>query len=309
MHDILIIGGGAAGMTAAIYTTRKKLSTAIITIDVGGQTNLTSNIENYPGVDGCHGIELMQRFKKQAVNQGTEFIMGKVSKVDKTADGFVVTLANKQQLACKCLIVAYGKVPRTLNLPKEDEFLGRGVSTCITNPEEFENKTVAVIGGGNSACESALRLSSIAKKVYLVHRRDTLRADEVTVSKLKQTSVDFVLNHQPVEFRGGEKLTHLVVEDVNSGQRKDLKIDEAVVEIGFIVDTKILQHLVKVNEKQEIMIDERTNTNCPGLFACGDITTIPFKQTVISAGEGAKAGLEAYRFLTGGKGVSIDWTH
>jgi len=309
MHDVLIIGGGAAGMTAAIYTTRKKLSTAIISIDVGGQTNLTSHIENYPGVEACHGIELMQRFKKQAINQGTEFIMGKVAKVDKTADGFVITLANKQELACKCLIVAYGKVPRTLGLPKEDEFLGRGVSTCVTNPEDFENKTVAVIGGGNSAVESALKLSSVARKVYLIHRRDAFRADEITVQKLKQTSVELVLNHQPVAFKGDDKLTHITVEDANTSQRRDINIDDAVIEIGFVVDTKILHHLVKVNEKQEILIDERTNTNCPGLFACGDITTIPFKQTVISAGEGAKAGLEAYRFLTGGKGVSIDWAH
>ena len=311
MHDVIIIGAGAAGMTAAIYTCRKKLKTAILSIDVGGQTNLTSHIENYPGTGPMSGIELMQRFQNEAIGFGAELIMGKAVKADKTETGFRIILANEESYECKALILAYGKVPKSLGIPNEDKFLGRGVSTCVTcDAPLYKNRSVAVIGGGNSAIEGALELATIAKKVYLVHRRDSFRADEVTVEKLKSSPIiELVLNSIPVKVIGDKNVDGIAVENIATKERKELKADGIFIEIGYVVDTSFVQHLVKVNEKKEIIVDERGNTSHSGIFACGDITPVPFKQTVIAAGEGAKAALECYKWLTGGKGAVLDWTH
>ncbi|MBI2542295.1 FAD-dependent oxidoreductase [Candidatus Woesearchaeota archaeon] len=311
MHDVIIIGAGAAGMTAAIYTCRKKLRTAILSIDVGGQTNLTSHIENYPGTGPMSGIELMRRFQDEAVGFGAEIIMGKAVKSEKTEDGFRIGLANGEEYECKSLILAYGKVPKSLGIEGEERFMGRGVSTCVTcDAPLYKNRDVCVIGGGNSAIEGTLELATIARKVYLVHRRDSFRADEITVEKLKNSpNIELVLNSVSTKVIGGKNVDGIEVEDIVTKDRKELKVDGIFIEIGYVVDTNFVQHLVKVNEKKEIIVDERGNTSCPGIFACGDITPVPFKQTVIAAGEGAKAALECYKWITGGKGAVLDWTH
>ncbi len=311
MHDVIIIGAGAAGLTAAIYTCRKKLKTAIISIDVGGQTNLTSHIENYPGTGAMHGIELMQRFQKEAIGFGAELIMGKANKVEKTDNGFKVGLANDEEYECKALILAYGKVPRSLGIEGEERFMGRGVSTCVTcDAPLYKNRHVAVIGGGNSAVEGALELATIAGKVYLIHRRDSFRADEVTVEKLKNAkNIELVLDSMPLKILGDKNVEGISVENIKTKEKKGLKVEGIFIEIGYIVDTSFVRHLVKVNEKKEIIVDDRGNTSCPGIFAAGDITPVLYKQTVIAAGDGSKAALECYRWLTGGKGAVLDWTH
>ena len=311
MYDVIIVGAGAAGLTAAVYTCRKKLKTAIISIDVGGQTNLTSHIENYPGTGPMHGIELMKRFQDEAIGFGAELIMGKVNKVEKINDGFRVGLANGESYECKSLILAYGKVPRGLGIEGEDKFLGRGVSTCVTcDAPLFKNRDVAVVGGGNSAVEGALELATIAKKVYLIHRRDSFRADEITVEKLKNSpQIELVLNSIPLKVIGDKNVDGIAVENIVTKEKKELKADGIFIEIGYVVDTSFVQHLVKVNEKKEIIVDDRCNTSCAGIFAAGDITPVIYKQTVIAAGEGSKAALECYRWLTGGKGAVLDWTH
>ena len=311
MYDVIILGAGAAGLTAAVYTCRKKLKTAILSIDVGGQTNLTSHIENYPGTGPMSGIELMQRFQNEAIGFGAELIMGKANKVDKIENGFRIGLANGEEYECKALILAYGKVPKSLGIEGEEKFMGRGVSTCVTcDAPLYKNREVAVIGGGNSAVEGALELATIAKKVYLVHRRDAFRADEATVEKLKNSEqIELVLNSIPSKVIGDKNVDGIGVENIVTKEKREIKVDGVFIEIGYVVDTSFVQHLVKVNEKKEIIVDERGNTSCPGIFACGYITPVPFKQTVIAAGEGAKAALECYRWLTGGKGAVLDWTH
>ncbi len=311
-YDILIIGAGAAGLTAAVYTTRKKLKTGVISIDVGGQTNLTSNIENYPGVDAMHGAMLMQAFLKQATSFGASLVMGKVGKVENLNPGFRVNLKDGQKLTCKALILAFGKVPRTLGIPGEDNYFGKGISTCVTcDGPLFNGKDVVVVGGGNSAIEGALEMSHIAKKVYLVHRRDKFTADAVTVDKLKKAgNIEVVYNSVCTEVKGDRFVRSVTVEDVITKAKRDLPISGMFLEIGFIMDISMLDGLgLQVNEKKEIVNDMRCNTNVPGIFAAGDCTIIPYKQTVISAGEGAKAGLEAHRYLTGAKGISLDWDH
>jgi len=311
MYDVIIIGAGAAGLTAAIYTCRKKLKTVVISIDVGGQTNLTSHIENYPGTGPMSGIELMRRFQNEAVGFGAELIMGKVNKVDKTENGFKIWLANDESYECKALILAYGKVPKSLGIEGEEKFMGRGVSTCVTcDAPLFKNRDVAIIGGGNSAVEGALELATLSKKVYIIHRRDTFRADEITVQKLKNSSnIELVLNSIPTKVIGDKNVDGIEVENAATKEKNEFKVDGVFIEIGYVVDTSFVQHLVKVNEKKEVIVDERGNTSCPGIFSAGDVTPVPFKQTVIAAGEGAKAALECYRWLTGGKGAVLDWTH
>lgn len=311
MYDVIIVGAGAAGLTAAVYTCRKKLKTAIISIDVGGQTNLTSHIENYPGTGPMHGIELMRRFQDEAIGFGAELIMGKVNKVEKIGNSFRVGLANGETYECSALILAYGKVPKSLGIEGEEKFLGRGVSTCVTcDAPLFKNRNVAIIGGGNSAIEGALELATIAGKVYLIHRRENFRADEITVQKLKNyPQIELVLNSVPLKVIGNKNVDGIAVENIVTKETKEINVDGIFIEIGYIVDTSFVQHLVKVNEKKEIIVDERGNTSHPGIFACGDVTPVPYKQTVIAAGEGSKAALECYRWLTGGKGAILDWTH
>jgi thioredoxin-disulfide reductase len=306
MKDVIIIGGGAAGMTAAIFCGRKKMDVQVISMDIGGQTNLTSHIENYPGTGTLPGPDLMNKFHEDAVKFGAEFVSGKVTKIED--DGSLkVTTSDNQTYEGKILIIAAGKVPRLLGVPGEDKFYGKGVSTCATcDGPLFKDKAVAIVGGGNSGVEAALDLSKIAKKVYLIHRRDKFTADEVSVDKVtKDEKVEIVLNGDTKEIKG-DKFVEAIAVDVN-GELKEFKVDGVFVEIGYKVESELFKDIVKVNEKGEIIIDEHCNTSHPRIFAAGDITTTPFKQTIISAGHGAIAALEAHRELSGGESRSVDW--
>lgn len=312
MYDVIVIGGGAAGLTSAIYTCRKKLKTLIITLDIGGQTNLTEHIENYPGYTEKSGPALMKIFEEQAKSFGAGTVFGKASKLDKTEKGFVLTLTNGEKYEGKAIILAYGKVPRTLGIQGEEKYLGRGVSTCATcDMLLFRGKNVAVIGGGNSALEAAELGTKFAKKVYLIHRRDGFRADEITVEKVKSSpNVELVLFSVPAEIRGDKFLRELIVENVNTKERRALHVDGVFVEIGYVIDTDFVKHLVNTNKDMEIVTNDIGETSCPGIFACGDVTQVPYKQTVIAAGEGAKAGLSAYSYLQklGSKTIQkFDW--
>ncbi|MBI2971783.1 MAG: FAD-dependent oxidoreductase [Candidatus Aenigmarchaeota archaeon] len=311
-YDVIIIGGGAAGLTASIYTRRKKLSTLVVSINMGGQTNLTEHIENYPGYLDLSGPKLMQLFDEQSKNFGTEFVFGKVAKLEKRGTGFTATLANGEAYKAKAVILAYGKVPRSLGIPGEEHFLGRGVSTCATcDMPLFNKKTVAIIGGGNSALEAAELGSKFCAKVYLIHRRNEFRGDPVTVDKIKAAhNVEMVLNAVPVEVRGDKFVKAMVIEDVTTKEKRELPVNGVFVEIGYITQTDFVKHLVELNKSNEILINEQCETRTPGLFACGDVTNVPYKQTIISAGQGAIAGLSAYNYLQKLEGkptVKTDW--
>ncbi len=309
-YDIIIVGAGAAGLTAAIYTCRKKLKTLVISADVGGQTNLTNHIENYPGVDPMPGPTLMQKFKENAESFGALVQLGKVVKINKENKTYQVTLAEGNTLTCKAVILCHGKVHKELGIPGEAAFLGRGVSTCATcDAPLFKNKIASVVGGGNSAVEAALELAAIAKQVYIIHRRDEFRADEVSVEKLKQhNNIELLLSYTPLEIKGDKLVRSVVVKNLKTRETKEISIHGLFVEIGYVVENGMVKHLIKLTSQNEIIIDDRNRTSDEGIFAAGDVTTVPYKQTVISAGEGATAALEAYRYLTGGKGSTLDWT-
>ena len=309
-YDVIIIGAGAAGLTSAIYCARKKLEAVVISIDVGGQLNLTSHIENYPGTGPMAGTDLMMRFREEAEKFGAEFYMAKVVKIEKKAEQqFIISTADGETFQSKGLILTFGKVSRTLGVPGEDKFMGRGVSTCVTcDGPLFRNKVAAIVGGGNSAVEGALELAPIAKKIYLVHRRQQFTADETSLDRLKrQQNIELVLDSTVSEVMGDRFVNAVMMENVNTHEKKKVEVNGLFLEIGYMVDTGIVKDLVKLNEKNEIIIDDRCNTSCPGVFAAGDVTQTPFKQAVISAGEGAKAALECHKWMTGGKGTSIDW--
>lgn len=303
MYDVVIVGAGSAGLTAAIYAGRKKLKAVLITgPNIGGETNSTNDIQNYPGYEGP-GPELMKKFWAQAKKWGIEIKEARVQKIHKSTD-FELHLDNDEKVLSKSVILCYGRERRKLNIPGEDKFFGRGLSTCTTcDAPLFPNKETVVIGGGNSAVEGALELSRIAKKVYLVHRRDQFRADEVTVEKARaDPKIEIILNAVPAEIKGEKFVKSLIVEDAKSKVKRELSVQGIFSEIGWETHTDMIKGLVETNAVGEIVIDAHCRTKTAGLYACGDLTSIPYKQTVISAGHGAIAALEAYKFVTGGKG-------
>ncbi|MEM0333676.1 MAG: thioredoxin-disulfide reductase [Candidatus Aenigmatarchaeota archaeon] len=310
-YDVIIVGAGAAGLTAAIYARRRMLKTLVISLNIGGQALLTDQIENYPGYLDKSGPKLMKIMENQARNFGAEILLGYVNKIEKSNDGFKV-ISNVGEFESKTVIVAAGKVPRRLNVPGEEKFLGRGISTCVTCDAPFaKNKVVAVVGGGNSALEGVEVVSKFASKVYLIHRREEFRADEVTVEKVKKLpNVEFVLNSVIIEFLGDKKLEKIRVQNLKSGEVKEIEVQMVFLEIGHETKVDFVKDLVKLNEYGEIITNKLGETSCPGIFAAGDVTDSPYKQLVIAASEGAIAALSAYNYIAkkeGRAGIKVDW--
>ncbi len=299
MHDLIIIGAGPAGLTAAIYAARRALKILVVSRDFGGQAVDAAQIENYPGFEAVSGFELMDRMKKQAERLGAELQSAEVKEIEKVAGGFKVKDKNGHAFESQALILCFGAVPQKLGVPGEEKFKGRGISYCATCDAPFyKNKIVAVVGGGNAALDAVLLLSKFAKKIYLVHRRDEFRAEEVRVNEAKnKENVEFILNAKVCEVRGEEKLSGAVVEDVVNHITREIEVDGIFVEIGHIIESDFVKNLVKLDEQGQIIINQKNETNLPGVFAAGDATVVPYKQIVIAAGEGAKAALSAYAYL------------
>lgn len=309
-HDVVIVGGGPAGLTAALYTTRRGLSTVVISKDLGGQAATTTVIENYPGVGPVDGFELMQRFKDQATHYGAKFILGDVHTITAQPDDTYVIGYNTEQVIARSVILAFGLTPRSLGVPGEAELVGKGVaySTAMV-ADSLHNKTVAVVGGGNSAIESVNLLADIAKQVYLVHRRDRFRAEAVLLEKLEQhPNVTKVLNAELKQVHGTDCVTGITVAQGPDQAERQLAVDAVCINVGFMSKTGFIQGLVDMTEKHEIIVRPDCTTNRVGLFAAGDITTSSYKQVVVSAGEGCKAALACYTYLghKDGKDTTVD---
>jgi len=312
-YDVVVIGGSAAGLTAAIYTRRKLLSTLIISLDIGGQNLLTELIENYPGYKDKSGPKLMEIFYGQALAFGAEVVFGQANKIEKMKNGFKISLTNNEQYLAKTVVLAYGKVPKKLGVPNEDKFIGRGISTCATcDAPLMRKKIAAVLGGGNSALEAAELLSRFAAKVYLIHRRDQFRGDPITLEKVKKANnIEMVLNSTVSEILGKEKFEGIVVENLATKKKTKTKVDAIFLEIGYILDTEWVKDFVERNATGEIVTNKRCETKTEGMFAAGDVTDGPYKQTVTAAAEGAIAGLSAYNWLMKKEGrtaVKSDWS-
>ncbi|MFH7903007.1 MAG: thioredoxin-disulfide reductase [Candidatus Aenigmatarchaeota archaeon] len=298
--DVIIIGAGPAGLTAAIYSCRKLLKTLVISLDIGGLINLTEDIENYPGYyPEKSGSKLAQVMYQQALNFGAKFEIGEVIKIEKDKDLFKVILSDGRIFLAKAIIVACGSKPRKLNVPSEDKLIGRGVSYCATcDAPLFRNKIVAVVGGGNSALEAALLLANYASKIYLIHRRDSFRADEITVKKVKENSkIELVLNSIVTEIIGEKKVERIKIKNLITNEEKFLDVNGIFIEIGYEPKIDFVKDLVKVNERNEIIVDLDMKTSCEGIFAAGDVTNIKHKQAIIAAGTGAIAALSAYDYI------------
>lgn len=293
-------------MTAGIYAGRRSLKTLLVSRDIGGQAAKTFDIENYPGSDKVTGPELTQKFLAQAKKFGTEIKYEEVKKITPENDAFIVNTSSGDHQA-KTIILASGKQPRELQVPGEEEFKGRGISYCATcDAPFFKNKTVAVIGGGNSALDAALLASKICQKVFLIHRKSDFTAENILVEKVKKSEkIELILSVNIKQFEGKEKLEQVVLDN-----GKTIKIDGAIIEIGYIVDRSLFENLVETTESGQIVIDNKQATSATGIFAAGDLTTTPFKQIVISAAEGAKAALSAYDYIqkqSGKRGIVADW--
>lgn len=301
MYDVIIIGGGAAGLSAGLYAARRSLKVLILSKDTGGQTALANKIENYPGVKSINGMELMNDFKKQTQQFGAEIIYEVVTTIDKQNGIFAIKTKSNKTYESRSVILAFGKTPRQLNVPGEKEFMNKGVAYCATcDAPLFAGKDVVVVGGGNSAVDAVLVLSKIANKVHLIHRRDKLRAENVLVERIqRESNVEIIFNSVIEKIEGKDFVEQISVKNVKTETINKVVVQGIFVEIGFEVKADFVSHLVKLNKTGEVIIDEFNQTSTPGLFAAGDMTTVPFKQTVISAGEGAKAALSVYNYLVG----------
>lgn len=293
-------------MTAALYASRRGLKTLVLTRDIGGQAAKTFDIENYPGIAHTTGPDLAKTMKEQAEKFGTEIKYEEVKEIKKNGDSNFSILANSSEYLTKSVIIASGKKPRELSVPGEEEYKGRGVSYCATcDAPFFREKTVVVVGGGNSALDAAILCQEIAEKVYIVHRSD-FSAEAFMIDKVKNSKNVEILLKEEIESINGEE----TVKSVKLKSGKEIETDGIIVEVGYMVDSSLFKNLVKINEKDQIITDIFQNTSEKGIFAAGDLTISPYKQIVTSAGEGAKAALTAYDYIMkieGKKGITGDW--
>lgn len=300
--DLLIIGAGPAGCSAAIYAVRAGVKTVIAGGAVpGGQLLQTSDIENYAGfVDPIGGFEIMDNMHKQCKRLGVEFTSDEIVKLDGEKSPFVLTCADGKQYKAASVIVATGAKARWLGLPGEEKFMGHGLSACATCDGFFmRGKKVCIVGGGNTAFEDALFLSQFCPEVNLIHRRDAFRADQVTVEKVKNTpNIHLVLNSVPVEILGTDVVEGVRVKNVKTGELTDIACAGLFVAVGAVPQTEFLKDsLVALSDGGLVLADERTHTTVEGIFAAGDCADKHYRQAIIAAGSGAKAGIEAAAFV------------
>jgi alkyl hydroperoxide reductase subunit F len=300
IYDLLILGGGPAAMSAAVYAARKMMKLAIITKDFGGQVRETSEVENWLGFQNINAKDLADMFEEHVKGFGIAVSLDTVTtEVKKEADTFRVRAEDGGVFSSRTVIVATGKRHRPLNIPGEKELLGRGVAYCATcDAPFFKGKTVVVAGGGNSAFTTAVDLLKVGAEVTLVNFIKGWQADAALQARVKQTDQVSLLDyHQVVRIEGKDRVTGVVVKDRENEREEKLDANGIFVEIGLIPNNESVKDLVELNEQGEVIVDCSCRTSVEGLYGAGDVTTVPHKQIVIAAGEGAKAALSAYDYL------------
>lgn len=296
MVDIIIVGSGPAGMSAAVYGKRAGLSVLVIEkVYYGtGQVAESSHVDNYLGIPGINGYELGEKFRSHAEGLGVEFKDGEVIRFEKAADRWYVHLKNGETLESKTVVYAAGAAHRHLGVPGEEEFSGKGVSYCATcDGAFFKGKDVAVVGGGNTAMDDAIYLADICNKVYLVHRRDVFRGDATTLTKLKETeNIELVVPAKVQEVKGKQVVTALQLEDGRS-----LEVSGVFVAVGMQPATSMLQGIVLMDDNGYIIADETGKTSAAGFFAAGDVRTKELRQIITAVADGANAATSAERYI------------
>lgn len=312
LYELIIIGGGPAGMTAAVYSARKKINTLLLTKDIGGQVLLTADIENYMGYQYVTGRELIDKFQEQIERFPIDILVD--SKVEKltanqlrrsdyqftaTTRACAEARGNGKEFTAKSVIIASGKRSRPLNVPGEKELVGRGVSYCSTcDAPLFGGMDVAVIGGGNSALEAAIDLIKIANKVYVVNVAKSWQGDEILADQVEAArNVTSFLGYGVAEISGSNRVEGITIEAQDTGESVKLAVGGVFIEIGLLPNSDFAKDLVELNRAGEIVVNCGCKTSLEGVFSAGDVTSVPEKQIIVAAGEGAKAALSAYQYL------------
>ncbi len=301
IENVIIIGSGPAGWSAAIYTARADLRPLLITgNELGGQIALTTEVENFPGFDeAIQGPELVERMQRQAERFGAEVLIDYVTEIDVTVRPFIVHTASGQAFRTKSIIVATGASPRRMGVPNEERLTGRGVSYCATcDGFFFRGKEIAVIGGGDSALQEALFLTKFAKSVKVVHRRDALRAGATLQRRAQENpKIAFIWNSVVTDVNGENKVDSITVRDVKTGASADLPVDGVFVYIGHLPNNQLFVDKLAMDEEGYLITDKLMRTSLPGIFAAGEIQDHRFKQAATSAGQGVAAAMECEKYL------------
>ncbi len=297
MYELIIIGAGPAGITASVYAARKKMNFLVVTKDVGGQMVLSADIENYIGYQFITGMELTRKFREHLEQFKVELKEQEIVNLVEKEDGSMGVLTDNGEYKTKTVVVASGRTPLKLGAEGEEEFSNRGVSYCATcDAPLFTDMTVAVIGGGNSGLDAVLQLMKIAKKIYLIDIAAKLRADPVMVEKARSSDKVVIYNNTTVkQIYGGNFVQGIKID--RKGVIEDLAVEGVFVEIGSIPASDFVKDVMK-NEFGEIIVNCRCETNIPGIFAAGDVTDVQGKQIIVAGGEGAKAALSAFEYLS-----------
>ncbi|MHC2995544.1 MAG: FAD-dependent oxidoreductase [Candidatus Atribacteria bacterium] len=297
MYDLVIIGAGPAGITAAVYAARKKMDPLVITKDIGGQASLSGDIQNYTGYQFITGPELAIKFEEHMRKFNFEIKENEEVKELISKKGTFLVKTDKDNYQAKTVIVASGKRSRELGVTGEREFRNKGLTYCATcDGPLFAGRDVAVIGGGNSALDAALQLIKIVNHIYIINITDSLTGDGIMQEKIRADNKVSIFNNSRVkEILGDSFVQAIKIEE--DKEEKVLDVQGIFVEIGLIPNSEFASYLEK-NERKEIVVNQRNETNIPGIFAAGDVTNVPEKQIIIAAGEGAKAVLSAFRYLS-----------
>ena len=303
MREVIIIGSGPAGFTAGIYTARAGLNPLLIasSVEIGGELMKTTEVENFPGFpEGLQGPELMAHFQAQAERFGTEVMYEDVVEVELKGDVKIVKTGNGQTFEAKTVILATGAAYRELGLPREKELSGHGVSWCATcDGFFFREKTIAVVGGGDSAMEEANFLTRFASKVYLIHRRDTFKASKIMQDRAMQNpKIEVIWNTEIAELKGAANLEAVTLRNTVDGSTKDLDLDGLFIAVGNDPRVWLVENQLELTAEKFIKVEGRSSkTSLPGVFACGDVIDPTYRQAITAAGSGCVAALDAEHYL------------
>ena len=299
MFDLIIIGLGPAALTAAIYAGRREMSVLVVGKELGGQLVWADVIENYPGAPNIESFKLVNNMRNQAEEAGVEIKSDEIKNIKKDEKETFIIQSNKNEYTSKSVIIATGLSPRRLAIPGEVEFNGKGISYCANCDGPFyKNKTVAVVGGGNSAFDAAEVLSKIAKKVYLIHNKDTFKAFETLKNDIKERSnIEIIKNSEVKEIKGDRNVESINIINLANNSKKNIDIDGIFIEIGRIASTDMFSEYVARNKKNQIIVNEKGKTKTDGLYAAGDVTQCEVKQITVATGQATIAALDCYNYI------------